>query len=87
MAADVRGAWPDNVAAAALGCRARPTLAGKLVTAWRDGHGLDQLLGGITTGGIPTVRTPVPTFRCLGETLAVPCRRAVRERHVFFADV
>ena len=86
MTAYVRGAWSD-VAATALGCRAWPTLAGKLVAARRDGHDLDQLLGGITTGGIPMARKPVPDRPWLGEPLVNPYRCAVRERHVFFDDV
>jgi hypothetical protein len=58
MAAHIRSAWPAEAAAAALNCRAWPTLAAKLTAAQHDGHDLDRLLGKMNTSGIPTARKP-----------------------------
>jgi hypothetical protein len=58
MAAHIRGAWPAEAAAAALNCRAWPTLAAKLAAAGHDGHDLSRLLGRMNTSGIPTARKP-----------------------------
>lgn len=58
LAAQIRGAWPDDAAAAALRCQAWPTLTDKLAAAQHDGHDLNALLGGINTSGIPTARKP-----------------------------
>ena len=58
MAAHIRGAWPADAAAAALNCRAWPTLAEKLTAAQHDGHDLDRLLGAMDTSRIPTARKP-----------------------------
>jgi hypothetical protein len=45
MAAHLRGAWPAEAAAAALNCRAWPTLAAKLAGAGHDGHDLSRFAG------------------------------------------
>jgi hypothetical protein len=58
MAAQIRSAWPAEAAAAALNCRAWPTLAAKLAAAGNDGHDLTRLLGRMNTSGIPTARKP-----------------------------
>jgi hypothetical protein len=58
MAAHLRGAWPADVAAAALNCRAWPTLAERLAAAQHDGYDLDRLLGRMSTSRIPTARKP-----------------------------
>jgi hypothetical protein len=58
MAAQIRSAWPADVAAAALNCRAWPTLAERLATAQHDGHDLTALLGRMSTSRIPTARKP-----------------------------
>ena len=58
MATHLRSAWPAEAAAAALNCRAWPTLAAKLTAAQHDGHDLNRLLGGMNTSGIPTARKP-----------------------------
>lgn len=58
MAAHLRSAWPADAAAAALNCRAWPTLAAKLAAAQHDGHDLTRLLGNMSTRGIPTARKP-----------------------------
>ena len=58
MAAHVRGAWPAEAAAAALNCRAWPTLAEKMTAAQRDGHDVARLLGAMNTSRIPTARKP-----------------------------
>ncbi len=61
MAAQIRSAWPADVAAAALNCRAWPTLAERLATAQHDGHDLTALLGRMSTSRIPTARKPNAT--------------------------
>ena len=58
MAAHIRSAWPADAAAAALNCRAWPTLAEQLAAAQHDGHDLARLLGGMNTSRIPTARKP-----------------------------
>jgi hypothetical protein len=58
MATQIRGAWPGEAAAAALNCRAWPTLADKLAAAQHDGHDLTALLNRVNTSRIPTARKP-----------------------------
>jgi hypothetical protein len=58
MAAQIRSAWPADVAAAAVNCRAWPTLAERLAAAQHDGHDLTRLLGSMSTSRIPTARKP-----------------------------
>lgn len=58
MASHLHSAWPAEAAAAALNCRAWPTLAAKLAAAQHDGHDLTRLLGNMTTSRIPTARKP-----------------------------
>ncbi len=52
------GCVARDAAAAALNCRAWPTLAEKLTAAQHDGHDLDRLLGAMDTSRIPTARKP-----------------------------
>jgi hypothetical protein len=58
MATHLRSAWPAEAAAAALNCRAWPTLADKLAAAQHDGHDLTALLDRVNTSRIPTARKP-----------------------------
>jgi hypothetical protein len=58
MATHLRSAWPAEAAAAALSCRAWPTLAERLTAAQHDGHDLTRLLGGMNTSRVPTARKP-----------------------------
>jgi hypothetical protein len=58
MATHLRSAWPAEAAAAALNCRAWPTLADKLAAAQHDGHDLTALLNRVNTSRIPTARKP-----------------------------
>jgi hypothetical protein len=58
MATHLRSAWPAEAAAAALNCRAWPTLAERLIAAQHDGHDLTRLLGGMNTSRVPTARKP-----------------------------
>jgi hypothetical protein len=58
MATHLRSAWPTEAAAAALNCRAWPTLADKLAAAQHDGHDLTALLNRVNTSRIPTARKP-----------------------------
>jgi hypothetical protein len=58
MAAHVQSAWPQEVAAAVLGCPAWPTLTDKLAVAVHHGQDLPALLGRLNTHGIPTARKP-----------------------------
>jgi hypothetical protein len=58
MATHIRSAWPAEAAAAALNCRAWPTLADKLAAAQHDGHDLTALLNRVNTNRIPTARKP-----------------------------
>jgi hypothetical protein len=58
MATHLRSAWPAEAAAAALNCRAWPTLADKLAAVQHDGHDLTALLNRVNTSRIPTARKP-----------------------------
>ena len=58
MAAHVQSAWPEQVAAAVLGCPAWPTLADKLAAAQHYGQDLATLLNRLNTHAIPTARKP-----------------------------
>ncbi|MGB8997127.1 MAG: hypothetical protein WCB57_08715 [Pseudonocardiaceae bacterium] len=58
MATHIRSAWPTEAAAAALNCRAWPTLADKLAAAQHNGHDLTALLNRVNTSRIPTARKP-----------------------------
>jgi hypothetical protein len=58
MAAHVQSAWPEQAAAAVLGCPAWPTLADKLAVAQHHGQDLTTLLNRLNTRGIPTARKP-----------------------------
>jgi hypothetical protein len=58
MATQIRSTWPAEAAAAALNCRAWPTLADKLAAAQHDGHDLTALLNRVNTSRIPTARKP-----------------------------
>jgi hypothetical protein len=58
MAAQVRSAWPERVAAAVVGCPAWPALADKLAAVQHHGQDLPALLGRLPTSGIPTARKP-----------------------------